>query len=762
MAVIGLACVWVVLPAVAQEYSGRTIRNVTVEGLQRVSEAAALSRIETKAGAPYDAGVVARDIKRLFETGFFETVNSEVREAGGDIDLAYVVTEKRAVEEIRIIGNKKIRTRNVKAVLKMREGESFQPELFEEERKAVLDLYQGKGFANTAVEVTAENIGPSRVRLIYDITEGAKARIRSINFVGNDNLASRTLRKAMKTKKARWFMGGRYEEDKFEADLQALLDEYGNRGYLEADVAATDMAYSANGKRIDVTIHLNEGAQYTVDSLDIARNAVFDDEELTKSIEVLPGEVHNKGQVAADAETLEQGYQDSGYVDAAVTPQITLDKEKKTTHVVYNVGEGNLKYVREIRITGNDVTKDEILRRQMLLIPGERYDGAAVSESENRLKNTRFFDKTRITFAETDDELFTDLLVNVEEGKTGTFNFGAGYSTEDRLGVYSEVRLNNFDLFNWPKFTGGGQQLKLRVQVGERRNEYNLSFTEPEFLGYPVSFGFDVFDESYDVRGAARYREDARGGQIRFGKALSPYVTVQTAMRFQDTDLSDLEWYYHPELRKQAGSSTTIANSWQIERNTLDSKFDPNHGAVHVLAAELAGFGGDHEFWRLEHDSTWFHSLGEKEKWVLSLRARHGVMDSYGSSDYVPLQERFYAGGTSTVRGYRNRDIGPKVREYWFWGDRFAIGGNARVVYNLEAKYRVTDMFRVYAFADAGGVWGDVGDFDLGDINYSVGTGIGFNVPMLGPIRIDYGFPLNPDEYQSSSGRLHMSTGFRF
>ena len=278
-------------------------------------------------------------------------------------------------------------------------------------------------------------------------------------------------------------------------------------------------------------------------------------------------------------------------MDAAVTPQITLDKEKKTTHVVYNVGEGNLKYVREIRITGNDVTKDEILRRQMLLIPGERYDGAAVSESENRLKNTRFFDKTRITFAETDDELFTDLLVNVEEGKTGTFNFGAGYSTEDRLGVYSEVRLNNFDLFNWPKFTGGGQQLKLRVQVGERRNEYNLSFTEPEFLGYPVSFGFDVFDESYDVRGAARYREDARGGQIRFGKALSPYVTVQTAMRFQDTDLSDLEWYYHPELRKQAGSSTTIANNCGRSSGTRWIPSLTRTTARCVLAAELAGFG---------------------------------------------------------------------------------------------------------------------------------------------------------------------------
>jgi len=757
-----VALAWAAFPAGAQENAAPTIREVRIEGLQHISEAAARARIEAQPGAVYDAAVAARDIKRLYESEFFDTVNSEVREAGAQVDLVYIVTEKRMIDEVRIIGNRKVRTPHLRAVLKMREGSSFEPNLFEEERKAILDLYQGKGYTNTSVEVVAENIGPSQVRLVYNINEGRKVRIRSINFAGNENLRSRTLKKAIKTKPGWWFIGGRYDEAKFSADLDTILNEYGNRGYLESNITGTDMAFSENGKRVDITVHLEEGPQYSVDTLDIAQNVVFDDEELQSSIEVIPGEIHDKGQVTADAEAVEKAYQDSGYVDAVVTPQITLDKEKKTTHVVYDISEGDLKYLREIRITGNDVTKDEIIRRQMLLIPGERYDGSAVDESEKRINNTRFFEKVRITLDETDDELFTDLLVNVEEGKTGTFNFGAGYSTEDRLGVYSEVRLNNFDLLNFPTFSGGGQQLRLRVQVGDRRDEYNLSFTEPEFLGYPLSFGFDLFDESYRVRGAARYREDTRGGQIRFGKALSPYVTVQTALRVQETDLSELDWYVHPELRRQARESTTVANSWQIERNTLDARFDPNYGSLHILAAEVAGFGGDHEFLRFEHDSSWFRSLGDAKKLVLSLRARHGVITEYGSSDFIPLQERYYAGGTNTVRGYRNRDIGPKIREYWFWGDRFAIGGNARSIYNLELKYRVTDIFRVYTFADAGGVWEDVGDFSPGDINYSVGAGIGFNVPMFGPIRVDYGYPLNPGRHQSSSGRLHMSTGFRF
>ena len=759
-----VAALLVSLGVVAQDYSGRTINEIKIEGLARISDSVARARIETQPGSAYDASVTARDIRRLHEMGYFETVAAELREVGDKVDVVYVVAEKRVIDEVRIIGNRKVRTRNIRGALTMREGGAFVPELFEEERQAVLDLYQEKGFANTSVDVVAENIGPSRVRLVYNINEGAKARIRSITFVGNDSLGRRTLKKTMNTKAAWWFLGGRYEEDKFEADLKNIIDKYGDHGMLEADVVATDMEFSENGKRIDITIYLEEGAQYSVENMDVARNVVFDDDEIMDTVEVLPGEVHNKGQVAEDAQTIEQGYQDSGYIDAVVTPQITLDREKKTTTVVYHVDEGDLKYVREIRVTGNDITKDEIVRRQMLLIPGERYDGTAVKEGEKRIQNTRFFDKVRVTLDDTDDELFTDLQVNVEEGKTNTFNFGAGYSTEDKMGVYTELRLTNFDLFNWPKFSGGGQQLRLRAQVGERRTEYNLGFTEPEFLGYPLSFGFDVFDESYRVRGAANYREEARGGQLRLGKVLSPYVFAQTSLRYQETELTELPRRITRETRRQGGSSTTIANRWQIERNTLDSNFDPNRGMVHLVAAEVAGFGGDHEFLRFEQDSTIYHALDSEDKYVLSLRARHGIMTEYGSSDFIPLQERFYAGGTNTVRGYENRDIGPKVREYplrW-WSDYFAIGGNMRFVYNLEFKYRVTDILRLYGFSDAGAVWADSSDFDFGDFNYSVGIGIGVNVPMLGPVRVDYGYPLNPKKHQSDSGRLHMSTGFRF
>lgn len=438
--IVLVAVLLVSLGVVAQDYSGRIVNEVKIEGLVRISDSVARARIEMKPGAEYDSSVTSRDIRRLHEMGYFETVAAEVRELGDKVDVVYLIAEKRVIDEVRIIGNRKVRTRNIRSALTMREGGAFVPELFEEERQAILDLYQEKGFANTSVDVVAENVGPSRVRLVYDINEGAKARIRSIKFVGNEALGRRLLRKTMETKPAWWFLGGRYEEEKFEADLKKIVDEYGNHGMLEADVVATDMEFSENGKRIDITIYVEEGPEYSVERMDIDSNVVFDDDEIMDAIEVLPGEVHDKGQVAKDAETIEQGYLDSGYIDAIVTPQIMLDRENKTTTVVYQVDEGELKYVREIRVTGNEITKDEIIRRQMLLIPGERYDGTVVKESEQRLRNTRYFDNVRITLDDTEEELFTDLQVNVEEDdKTNTFNFGAGYSTEDKMGVYTQI-----------------------------------------------------------------------------------------------------------------------------------------------------------------------------------------------------------------------------------------------------------------------------------------------------------------------------------
>jgi outer membrane protein insertion porin family len=756
-----LALFTAVTPFPAAAQAGGTVGEVRIDGLERVSDQLVRSKLEVQAGQEYNPLAVSRDIRRLNDLGFFTEIKADAVRENNALTITYIVAEKQVIEKVLVMGNKKIKERRILSALSMREGDPFIPEAYEEERIAILGLYEAKGFANTTVDVVAERVGPSRMRLLYTIKEGQKAKIRSVTFEGNETLSGRKLRKLMATKRAWWFLGGKYEEEKLEFDLQKIIDNYGDFGRLEAEITKTDLLYSDNGKKMDLTVHLQEGPEYKLDNLEIAGNAVFDDDELLNDVKVTAGEVHNKSQVVKDASELQGDYQDSGYVNAEVTPVVILDKDTKTTRVTHKVEEGDLKYIREVKIIGNEITKDEVIRRQLALEPGDRYDGSRLELSKRNLQRTDYFENVRssLDFADKDD-LFTNLIFDVEEGKQGNFNFGAGFSSDEGLGGFAELRLNNFDITNWPNFTGGGQQLALKFNVGSQRDQYSLSFTDPEFMGYPFALGFDLFDDSYNVRGGANYTEDRQGGQLRLGKSLSNYVTMRTSLRYETTDITGLPFFVNPIIRKQSEESTTIALRNEFERNTLDALRDPTEGSKHVLSLELAGLGGDNEFYKFFLDSTWYRGLDEDDQWVLSFRSREGYVAEYGGSDYVPLSDKFYAGGTNTVRGYDNRDIGPTAKEFIFFGDNFPLGGNLMYVGNLELKYKVTEQLRFYSFIDAGGIWDD-SDFDFGEMRYSAGIGIGMEVPRLGPIRVDYGIPLNADEDQGS-GRLHLISGIRF
>ncbi len=749
-----------------QDFTGQTVDEVRIQGLERITEQLVRSQMEVEAGQRFNSRAIARDIRRLYETGYFSNIAVEGDIEAGRLVLVYHVEEKRFITEIRIVGNDRVRQRHIRAVLSWREGDTFAQEAYQEEREAILSMYRGRGYPNATVDITVEEIGPSRVRITYNINEGGRARIRRIQFEGNEALSNRQLRKAMETRRSWWFIGGRYDEDQFEDDLENVVDQYSDVGRLEAQIEATEFEFSEKGNRMDITVVVDEGPEYQVDTVRIAGNIAYDDDEILELLGVQPGYVHNQGQVRRDSQLIQRGYEDSGYINAQATPQVTLDRDAKTTNVVHDIQEGELKYIREIRITGNEITRDDVIRREVLSFPGERFDGSLLRGSQRRLEALDYFDAVRMTVdSPFDDDRYSNLLIDVEEGRTGYFNFGAGYSTEDRFGGFTELRFENFDIANWPTFSGGGQQMRLRLHLGERRQQYFLGFTDPEIFGYPLAFGFDLFNEEHSFRGGTNYTEGRTGGQLRFMKMLSPFVSARTTTRYSDISISGLPWgagwTYPREYWEQREGSTTISQSFGITRNTLDSPHDTTTGSRHELTLELAGFGGDNHFYKIQHDSNWFWPFGEDNQYVLSFRTREGWVNSYGSSEYVPIPERFFLGGTTTVRGYRNRDIGPQARGFFGLGRRVRMGGELMSVQNLELKYTLTDQVRLYSFVDGGGVWSSASDFDFGDMKFSAGLGFGVQVPRLGPIRIDYGVPLNPDDEQGS-GRLHLQTGFRF
>lgn len=757
-----LAILLPAVSAVAQPPTDMPVAEVRLEGLERASESLIRSQLEVQPGRPLARPAVSRDIRRLYTLGFFETIQVDASVVDGELIVTYQFQEKQLIDEVLIIGNDKVNDRRVREVLTWREGDSFVEDAWPEQRIALLDLYSSRGFPNATVDIIVEEVGPSQVRLTYMIDEGRRARIRKITFEGNEVLSDRQLRKLMTTSAAFWFIGGRYEESVFEQDLQKILDEYGNYGRLEAEIVSTQFDYGKKGKRFTIIITVSEGPEYRVHSLGVQGNRVFDDDEILNIIEVHGADVHDRGQVNEDAQLIQQGYEDSGYIDARVVPLTTMDRETKTTDVIHQIEEGELQYIREVKITGNSVTRDDVVRRHILIRPGERFDGSAIRGTDQELDRTGYFDNVNINVEDIPgEEQQSNLLIDVEEGQTGFFNFGGGFSTDEGFSGFAELRLSNFDISNWPTFRGGGQTFRLRASLGDVRSDFNLSFTEPEFLGYPVSAGIDLFSQEFDPVGS-NYSESTLGAQLRFGKALSPTLRTQIALRSANVDIDDISFRFNPQLKKLEGGDVTNSVTWTIVRETTNHFRDPTDGSLNELSLTLAGLGGDNDFYLFEHDMTWYHALSESGNWVMSYRSREGYGNTYsGSTPALPISHRFFAGGTSTVRGYESRSIGPEIREFYFFGDDVPIGGELRLINNLEVKYKVSDLLRLYTFLDFGGVWEQASDFNFGDLRYSLGLGFGIDVPQLGPIRVDYGFPINPDDDQGS-GRLHLTTGFRF
>ena len=761
-----LSVVQVSLPTRADgaRYGGKLIKEVRVTGNHLVSDQQVLSHVETKPGDSLDKGAIRRDVRRIFKLGRFETVLVDVTEVEDGIAVTFIVSEKSVTGEIRIIGRTKIKERDIKDTISLRVGEGYDPEIVRKDVEAVLKLYEEKGFPNATAHVDVEPIAPSKVRVTYNIAEGQKARIRAVTIEGNTVYTDAELLKKLKTRKAKlWFIGGIYDEVAFQEDRQRIIYLYEEKGYVEAKIVGTSFDFSPNGKSMFITVEVSEGPQYHVASVNVEGNEVFDDDEIVELLQLKERDVFNPVQLRRDGGAVSTFYSDAGYIYAAARPSYTLDKEKKVAHILYSIQEGELIYLGQIEINNNVKTRDDVIRRELTIYPGERFDLKKIMRSRQKVANLGFFDDktpTELSTRPSEIEGAEDLLISVNEKETGAFYFGAGFSSEEEILGSVSLDLWNFDIANFPKFTGAGQRLGLTFQKGTLRESYRLSFTEPYFLGYPLLFGADVFMEKREFVHHNDFSEEVLGTGIRFGKQLSEYVSTSLGLRYQDMEIGDIGDDVSEEIRKEEGYRSTVSLIWAIERNTLDYIFDPTTGSVHRGAVEMAGasVAGDTDFVKLSQDYSRYFPLSKAEadttpKWVFSIHETTGYVTEYGRSDDVPIFERFFVGGSSTVRGYDERDIGPKSRDVF----DDPIGGNVRFVTNLELSYAITDILRGYIFQDSGTAWPDIEDIDPGDLKFSAGVGIGIKTP-IGPLRVDYGIPINPDSDQGT-GRYHFRVG---
>ncbi|MFH1779360.1 MAG: outer membrane protein assembly factor BamA [Candidatus Omnitrophota bacterium] len=744
--------------ALSQEVPGKAVKSIYISGNKAIASSVILSKIKASVGEPYTKAAVDEDIKRIYGLGYFSDVKAEVKEYEDGIEVIFVVTERPPVGQIIFMGNKAIRDDKLKKEIKSKQDEILDEKQLKEDIRTVRELYYKKGFTHANVNYAIrldEATGKAIVTITVD--EGKRVKIRKITFEGNRAFKTGKLLKLMATKKDTLFTSGVFNEETFEGDLEKIKAFYESQGFLDIRLEP-ELKYDSTGKFLHINIKVDEGRKYLVGEIKFSGNVVISEENMRKPLKLTTGQAFNRDGLREDVNTVQGLYFEKGYIYAIVKSETFLNPSTSNIDVTYNIVENELTYVERIEIKGNIKTKDKVIRRELRVRPGEPFDGKKLQRSKERLYNLGYFEEISFDTEKGTTLNKSNLIVEVKEAKTGEFSFGGGFSTIDKAVGFIQVTQRNFDIMNFPTFTGGGQQLVLRGEFGTVRRNYLLSFTEPWIFGYPYLFGFDVYQNtrlrSTDV--GYGYDEMRRGGALRFGKEFTDYDRGDLTYRLEEVEISDVSSEATYDLRKEEGSNNISSLTLALTRDTTDSVYNPTKGYQLFGSVEGAGgpFAGDKDFVKWYGSSSFY--IPPHENHVIELKLRAGIVDAYGNSDSVPIYERFYAGGSNTIRGFRERRVGPRDPS-----SNDPIGGEALLIGNAEYVFPIVEFIKGAVFFDAGNVWTNAEDFGSGGYKYSTGVGVRVKTP-IGPVKLDYGFPLRVDPGEKKQGRFHFTLSRAF
>lgn len=745
--------------AAAKDNEGKAVTAIEVKNNKSISSATILAKVQTIVGKPFSQAIVNQDLKRLYATDFFTDISIDIEDNEGGVKVIFTVTEKPIVDKVSFEGNKAIRNDKLNTLVKTKTGQMLNYRTLKSDTEAISEYYEKNGYQLAKIQYKIDlDEKTNRGVVVFQIQEAERVRIKNILVEGNRAFADKKLLKFMTTRRANFFNSGFYKKDVFDSDLEKIADFYKREGYMDV-VVDKDFRYDHAGKNLYITLKINEGKKYSVGIIKITGNKVFPEFKLRAVLGMLPKSIFSQEQLKADVVKLQEHYFHSGYISCRVNADTFLNSNTGDIDVIYDIQEGELAYVERIEIRGNIKTKDEVVRRELRIYPGEKFDGDKLKRSKERLYNLGFFEEINYDVEPGSQENKKNLVVSVKETKTGEFSFGGGYSSIDKVIGFVDITQKNFDILNWPTFTGAGQELKLHTDFGTVRQDYVLSFTEPWIFGYPYLFGFDLFQRSHtrstDV--GYGYDETRRGGDFRFGKELTEFDRADLTWALERVQIGDVDSAASADLRAEEGTNSLNTLGLAFTHDTRDNIYNPAKGLLGVATTDYAGgfLGGDKNFLRFTVSSgVYFTSFRTN---VLELKGKVGTIDDFDTTHSVPIYERFFAGGGNTIRGYKERRVGPRDP---ITGD--PIGGKSLLLGTAEYTVPLVKVLKAAVFYDVGNVWPTVSELGFNDLKSSVGLGVRIKTP-LGPVKLDYGFPLNvtsPGEKKVPRFHFSMSRGF--
>ncbi len=753
---LGLFFTASVVSAQESKYEGQEIVEVKVLGNKMVSESVIISKVKTKKGEVFSTKVINDDLSRLYDSGYFTLISIDVEEVENGVRVDFIVKEKPMLKEIIFTGNKKIKSSRLKKKMESVEGEVLNEYQVKDDIETIKEYYESKGFSLAKIdyEISIDE-STGRAIVTVHIEEGLRIHIAEIKFEGNEALSARQIIKVMRTRKDTLFSSGILKEEQFKADLENILRLYRSHGYLDVKILDVVRDYNEEGTKVWITIKISEGDKYYVGTISVSGNDEYPTEKIMSLMKLKTGAIFNPDIFERDMAAVRDFYNAEGYLDARVRTSTSLDSETGRMDVSYKISRGDISYVRRVDIRGNTRTKDIVVRREVTVYPGEVCDSVKLKRSRDRLQNLGYFEFVDVSIRPTDIKHEKDVIVEVKEQKTGEIGFGAGYSSIDYLIGFVEISQSNFDITNFPYFVGGGQKLRLRADIGSKRQDYLISFTEPWFMGRRLSVGFDLFQRTRKYY-SKYFDEKRRGFNIRLGKSLGAFNRADLAYSYQQVDIAHVSDDASDEIKQEAGKRYVGTVALALVRDTRDSWLFPTRGYRLMIRPEVAGVGGNTKFTKLTASGSVYFPLFWEH--IIRVGARAGVVEQYGDNTRVPIFDRFFLGGATTVRGFEYRAISPRD------SNDEPIGGKTMGMATIEYTFPLITRVRGAFFYDTGAVFKNAGEFHLDQLNGSVGLGVRLKLP-IGPIQVDYGIPVITDsvnEDERGDGRFSFSMGTTF
>ncbi len=766
--------------ALAQDREIR-VKLIEIKGNRKIDRMTILSRLIMKEGDLFSPEGIQDEIKNLYQMGFFEHVSVESEGLEGGVALYFIVQERPFLVDVVYEGNEDLDADKLNEAVSIRTQTFFDPEAVAAYVERLKSAYEAEAYYNTSVIPVTQILPENKAVLTFVIEEGGQAYIREVRFEGNATFKSKRLKKEIETSSYFWLSSwitesGRFKKEQLDFDRERLKEFYMNNGYFDIEIGAPEVVLSEDKEWFVITLAIREGEIYSLASIDYEGSEIFEKDELVTLTESKSGGIFNRGLLRADISRMVDHYGERGYIYANIVPNIQPGLMERTVDVVFQITEQEPVKVREIHISGNNKTRDKVIRREIRVNEQETINTKGLRRSFQRLHNLNFFETVNIVPTPIEPG-WVDLDVEVKEKPTGTFSIGGGYSSEDQFVATMDVTMGNF--------LGKGQLLKLRAETGRRRDTYSLTFREPYLFDSQYSGTVDLFNQ---VRDFGSYDEKRTGGDLILGRAFGEYTRASASYKIETLEVFNLDTVTQnvkdannndiidpntglpitqtvvsPSVPIQAeeqslfGETLTSSLGFSLAHDTRDFAFDPKEGGRNSISFEYAGtfLGGDNDYYNVVTDSSRFFPLWWDH--VFSLHGRFGFAEGIGRKD-LPVGERFYVGGINTVRGFKFGRAGPvstlldpngnpllDPNGNPVFGNGEILGGNKQLYFNFEYLVPLVKeaQIKLVLFYDYGAAFDNGQDIARSGMRKSAGVGIRWISPV-GPLRLEWGRNLEP------------------